>query len=682
MFGQERRDQAHGGFRPEIQGLRAIAVLAVMFYHAHLPGMSGGFIGVDVFFVISGYLICGLLHRELAATGRIALGRFWLRRARRLLPNAALTLLSVLVATALLRPANSYVPVASDVASAALSFANIRFAARAVGYFADDVHPSPVLHFWSLSVEEQFYIAWPLLLAALVALLGRQLIRWTPWLLAAICAVSFGLAQVVVEINQPLAFYHMEMRAWQLAAGGLLAALEPRLDGFARPLRIAAAWLGLAGVVAAATRLNGAMTYPGAWALLPTVSTLAILAAPMAERDWLSPTKLLGRQSLGWLGDRSYSLYLWHWPALVFTPLALPGVPFADATGLVIGSLMACVSYHWIERPLHHNAWPAASFWPQASMAVAAIALVLCGSAVLARPFWHQSRTAIAMTRLLQAAAKENGQNVADHCHLALDEAVQPACRYGAVGATRRAVLLGDSHASQWFPALDIAARSAGWQLQAWTKSSCPMIEIPVWYAPKRAEFTACDRWRSDVLASLINGERPDIVFLSNRLDYSGYLLDPVTRRVAIDQTAAQLWRIGYADVVRRLSEANIKVVLIRDTPRTLPTYADCLVDGGGARCDRSRSEAVAETPPEREVLRGIPDVALLDLSDRICTSKTCPLLREGRLIYRDSNHLAEPFAASLANAFAPYLAPGDSDPVTSSVSPFRGRLADVAGGP
>ena len=662
MRGELPAGTGHAGHRPDIQGLRALAVLAVVLYHAHLPGLPGGFAGVDIFFVLSGYLICGLLHRELGTAGTINLSQFWLRRARRLLPNACLTLLATLTASTVILPGYALPAVAGSVAAAALYAANLYFAAKANDYFADAEAPNPALHFWSLSLEEQFYIAWPLLLTAVARVMRRDAIWATAWLTGAVWVVSFALSVTAIRFDQPLAFYHGEMRAWELATGGLLALAMPMLMRLPWPARGAVGWLGLGGVVASLVWLDSAMRWPGALALLPTLSTAALLAAGGA-----GPARMLSLRPLQWLGDRSYSLYLWHWPALVLTAAALPQTPMAAPLGLAVGAACAFASYEWVEQPFRSGHWHGAPVWRTCALVATGIAAVLAGSLALQQPFWSRNAASAAITRELKTAANDHGRNYFDHCHLTLDEVRQPDCVYGAKGSPLRAALLGDSHASQWFAALDVAARKGGWRLDAWTKSSCPAIEAALWYPPRRAAFTACAAWREEVLVRLTGPDHPARVFLASRTDYEGYILDPETGALAGRARADTLWRAGFSSVIQRLRAAGIDVVVIRDTPKAAKTYADCLSSGRGGPCDRLRSQALAEPSPDVAVAGDIAGVRVLDLSDAICGASSCPLLRNGQVIYLDWNHLRASFAATLAGAFAPFL-PAATDPRVAAV--------------
>ena len=322
-------DQLTGSqrFRADIEGLRAVSILAVVFYHAQIPGFSGGFVGVDVFFVISGFLICNLLAQEIIETGRIDLVRFWARRARRLLPNASLTLVITLIVSSFIMPGYARALFGREVASAALYLSNYQFAAKAVDYFHFDDPLSPVMHFWSLNVEEQFYIVWPLTLLG-ASLVLRQNPRATSLiLLVTICLVSFTASAVLIRENQPLVFFHTETRCWELALGGLVASGSSRSVGLRSCSAIG--WLGLLVILASVASFNDAMTYPGPWALVPALATAAVLAAHETGRNTFSPASVLSALPFRWIGRRSYSWYLWHWPIIVFALALFPEFPYA-----------------------------------------------------------------------------------------------------------------------------------------------------------------------------------------------------------------------------------------------------------------------------------------------------------------------------------------------------------------
>ena len=341
-------------FRPDLEGLRAVAVILVLLYHAQVPWVSGGYVGVDVFFVLSGFLITGLLARELAATGRVDLPAFYARRARRLLPAASVTLLVTMVASALVLPPLRVPDVAGDTVAAAFYVSNMRFAIQATDYLGSALPPSPVLHFWSLGVEEQFYLFWPalLLFASGVAFRARRVsdgLRRLAIILAITFVLSLAISLWLTDVAQPWAFFSLPARAWELALGALLA-----LPAAGRwvPAR-AAPWLGWAGVVMVVLSglvLDEATKFPGVAALLPTMGSALVIAAglraaglspdaqataaspdaqadasPDAQADapprrnlrrFAVPAAVLGLAPLRFFGRISYSLYLWHWPIL------------------------------------------------------------------------------------------------------------------------------------------------------------------------------------------------------------------------------------------------------------------------------------------------------------------------------------------------------------------------------
>ena len=358
---EQRPDEPQ--FRPDLEGFRGIAILLVLLCHARLPGAEAGFIGVDVFFVLSGFLITGLLVDESQRTGRIRLGAFYGRRARRILPAAVVVLGSTLLAAQLVLSPLDLPRVADDAFAASLSVANVRFALDATNYFAPDA-ASPVLHFWSLGVEEQFYLLWPVLLL-LAARTRRPRLAMT-LLIAVLLVGSFLLSVVTTVTNGPWAYYLLPTRAWQLAAGGLLALAMPWFGRASRPFSALIGWLGLALLVAGLVVIGPMTEYPGLAALLPTLGAAGIIAS--GGRAGSPGRILLATPPLRWLGRISYSLYLWHWPILVLAPVALGlgASEFGPAEGdlalrlglVLVAVVLAAFTWRLVEEPFRRGRLP------------------------------------------------------------------------------------------------------------------------------------------------------------------------------------------------------------------------------------------------------------------------------------------------------------------------------------
>ncbi len=345
-------------FRPDLEGLRGVAILLVLLCHARVPGAGAGFVGVDVFFVLSGFLITGLLTGEAERTGRIGLRPFYARRARRILPAAIVVLASTLLAAQLVLSPLDVPRVADDVLAASLSVANVRFALGGIDYFAP-VTASPVLHYWSLAVEEQFYLLWPAMLLLATRVRRPRLAMFG--LMAAILAGSIVLCIALTATNGPWAYYSLPTRAWQLAAGGLLALAAPSLSRMPQPLASVVGWAGVGLLGASLVIIDPTTAYPGMIALLPTLAATALIASGGGAG---SPGRIvLGRAPLRWLGRISYSLYLWHWPILVLGPVAL-GVTDPDeigpdlvlAAGLVLLAVgLAALTWRIVEEPIRRG---------------------------------------------------------------------------------------------------------------------------------------------------------------------------------------------------------------------------------------------------------------------------------------------------------------------------------------
>ncbi len=390
------------GFRPDIEGLRGVAVSLVVLFHAGLLSeaatqLTGGFIGVDLFFVVSGFLITGLLIRERERTGRISFSRFYARRVRRILPAAAVVLLITIplangLVTLVERPS-----VMEDGASAALSIANIRFA-MTTDYF-NPVSYSPFLHFWSLGVEEQFYFVWPAILAIVAWKMPRV---GAAVALSVILVASFAASVMVTDTSAPTAFYMLPTRAWQLAAGGLLAVGSGSLDrlpaairSVAKTLLAFAGWTALAALVTAAIAIDSKSTpYPGMAALVPTVAGVLLIAS---GPEPIGPGVLLRLMPIRFLGKISYSLYLWHWPMLILGGLYLVGplgtLSTPQAVALAVLSVpVATVSWFFVEEPFRRGVIPL----PRPSRVVAAGVAAMLAIALVGTSFGFGAQSALA----------------------------------------------------------------------------------------------------------------------------------------------------------------------------------------------------------------------------------------------------------------------------------------------
>ncbi|BCJ42475.1 acyltransferase [Actinoplanes ianthinogenes] len=636
-------------FRPDLEGLRAVAVLLVVLGHAGVPFAAGGYVGVDVFFVISGFLITSLLSREAAESGRVSIRRFYARRALRLLPAAALVLVTTLLAARLWLPAIRLGELAKDALSAAGYVANLRFAVTGTDYLNADAPPSPFQHFWSLAVEEQFYLFWPLLL---------MLPRRKP-VLAGLVAASFAAAVVETGRSAPWAYFGPHTRAWELGAGALIAIFAPRLRS---------AWLGgagLAAILGAALWFDDGTAYPGFFALLPVAGAAAVLIGgfrPLAAR----PLQAVGRLSYGW--------YLWHWPVLLIAPAALgldPSVPLGLLLSVAALGL-AWVTYHLVENPLRHH--PRLRLRParalglgaglSGAVAATAVTIALLPHPVPAGATIRDLRTATARAadpyavithavrasrqirelpgNLAPALARVNADKArvwADGCHVEAPVTVAPAgCFYGDPTAATTVVLYGDSHAAQWFPALDRIAKRRHWRLVSLSKSSCSAADLRLWHDGLKREYTECAAFHASAVAR-IRALRPALVVIGSSFNYR-----PVDTRT----DEATQWRAAWQ---RTAAAVGGKVALIVDTPYFAERVPVCVARQARLkrvnRCGKNASAAL-RGPAQRIAVHGLTGVTVIDPVPWLCTD-FCPPIIGNVLAYRDSNHLTTTYAQTVA---------------------------------
>jgi peptidoglycan/LPS O-acetylase OafA/YrhL len=656
-------------FRSDIEGLRAVAVVLVLAFHAGIPGISGGYVGVDVFYVISGFLITGLLVDELERTGSLAFGAFYARRARRLLPMALLVLLAVTAGMLLFTPPVFRPQVRFDAISAALYYSNWQFALESVNYLTFGSAQNPILHYWSLSVEEQFYLVWPLLL--FVAIRFRRRARTsmrTRWgvLLAVVGISSLAYSLIATPAEPAIAYFATTTRVWEFAAGAAVALLTPRLLGAPRIAALAAGVAGLAAVIVSAVVYSPITEFPGSAAIAPVAGSALVIAAGLAA-PLSGVGALLSLPPLRYVGRISYSLYLWHWPCLVFARTAHWAPPdgqigwLATAVALGIAFALAVVTHTLVETPMRHASWLAASRGRTALAAslatVALVSLAVAGGA-LSIPGAAATAAVAAPPATTPIAAQSSTPYAALHgCHVGYStKAPARQCVFGDVRARRTVVLLGDSHAAQWFPALVEIAVREHFRLVSWTKSGCPFAPgVHIFLPAIGRDYSECRAWQTRVIQELSELRRPSIVIVGRTSTYLPQVLGSDGDQIDSEQAPA-IWGAGMARAVTALRHHAARVVVLRDTPQAPFNVPACISwdPSSASRCDFPRAPDgladSAEYTAERKA--GVPADVYANPTAAACPAVLCRAVVGGEITYRDDNHLTAAYVATRWRAF------------------------------
>ncbi len=697
------------GHRNDIQGLRAIAVLLVVLNHAGVSVFGGGYVGVDVFFVLSGFLITGLLLAKAGEPRRDSLLDFYARRARRILPAAALTLVATDLAAYLLLNFVRAKQVLEDSFSASLFTANIHFANQGTDYFAQNQPPSPIQHFWSLAVEEQFYVVWPLLLSLVlfgIAWRRRRSRRHAPpvareiterrrrRLLVVVAVIALGsLAWSIHDTDtHPItAYFSTFARAWELALGAAVAIAAAKLKDLPAGWRAGLGWLGLAGVGVAAVSFSSGTPFPGYAALLPTVGAALIIVAGLgAEPARFGVGRWLGTAPLRYVGDRSYTFYLWHWPFLI---LALQREGHALSLGVKLLLLLAAfalsiVTYGLFENPIRRRRWASPShallLWPASVLAVVIVAGVgidrldvkASQLANAGGPQYPGLASASSQTGATTAGSSAQfvssggsgalpavvasvkaslrgapipaalvppvGSLLADHydpplgCAPAESESTSKICRLGDPSATRTLVVMGDSHAQMWMPAILQMAKQDRWAVLPITKSSCTPT---AWYYPAES-YPACSQWYTWA-GQQIRRLHPDVTLIAG--DFSTLAIG---RAGAISN--------GLSDFVQELTGVSGHVLVLSDAPQLGQQPTDCLLASGATmgRCSTTL------TPDQQTVRADIATAAqgagaqYIDTVGWFCYQSRCPMVLGHFIAYRDEGHVSVAYVTELAPQF------------------------------
>jgi peptidoglycan/LPS O-acetylase OafA/YrhL len=638
---------ASGSFRPDIEGLRALAVSGVIAFHFGMTGLPGGFVGVDIFFVISGYLITRHLQQEIAKSGTVDLWRFYARRARRLLPASLFVILTTLLfGYFILSPSEQQFYSKGSLFASAYMI-NLWLIRWTVDYFATDASNNPFIHFWSLSVEEQFYLAWPALLLLFARLRPGKGGLFV--LLAVVAAISFAFCWRMTAISPPWAFYFSPLRAWEFAFGGLASMALPQEWATRFRFSPVLGWLGVFLIAAAYLTVSEDIAFPGSIALVPVLGTVMVLLSGAHESS-AGPKSLLALRPFQEIGKLSYSLYLWHWPVIVYAGILEPELTIVDRLlCLAVTLVLSLFSYHFIENPVRHNGWLAAR--TSRSLGLAALltgtgATLAYGSAALA----SYSLDGV-QQRILQGAERKSAAREFDSACVLEREAVQPkACAFGAANPKKTIVLFGDSHADHWSTPFKKIAENNGWRLVTYLKSSCPAADVSPWNAVLMRNYDECDQWRKLVFREIAS-LRPDVVILSQySSSYVQNDINHTTRPMALHD-----WTAGIRRSIETLESAGSEVVLLRDVPVHKAYLDKCVAralwqERSPSVCDTPRGEAVEEMIPaaEREVAQAAK-ADYVDLVDLFCNEAVCPAVIDGKLTFRDRHHIATPYAESLA---------------------------------
>ncbi|WP_255557512.1 acyltransferase family protein [Modestobacter sp. L9-4] len=659
--------------RTDIQGLRAVAVLLVVLYHANVPGVTGGYVGVDVFFVISGYLITSALSAEAERDGRISFGRFYGRRMRRLLPAAVIVMVFSVVMARVFLPVTQAQSVMTDVFYAAVYGINYHLAFEGVQYQNATAPPSPLQHFWSLSVEEQFYVVWPLLIA-LCLLVGRRR-HFRRLMVGAIALISAGtfLASVVqTPQDTSLSYFSIHTRAWELGAGALLALLAHRLV-MPQGVRAVLAWSGTAAIVATAFLYTDRTLYPGWAAAVPVAGAAALLAAgTLGEVPSLQ--RVLGHGAMQYMGKVSYAWYLWHWPMLILLPAWVGGeLGWGYQVEIVFLAFWAAVLTYFLENAAARHSltlrgWLAAGTAMSAVAAGTAFVLLLSlpnlvgtgearqAVALRTADLTEVSRTIDAsagitalpsnLTPALGVARDDLPSSSADGCHLDFLETEQGECLFGDPQGARTMVLIGDSHAQQWLAPLEEQARANGYRLYSFTKSACPIAQMgPVYSDQLKRTYTECSTWRA-AIQERVRTLDPDLI-VSSQSD-----------QVVWSSMTDDEWGQATVDGLRAMAGADSRIVYMQDTPYVGDDPLACLQEhlADASQCAVPVSGAFAFFPDRHTAVHAAVDRAGYQFVDTLpffCT-QTCPAVVENMTVRRDNGHVTNTYAAWLAPMLAP----------------------------
>lgn len=643
--------------RLDLQGLRAIAVSVVVFAHAGVAGFSGGYVGVDIFFILSGFLITGALYKEFRANGKLNILGFYSRRLKRLLPAMAFMITITLVAAFVLLPEFQAKAQIGSAPFASLWLSNFYFTFAELDYFNELGQKDLFLHTWSLGVEEQFYLLWPLLFLLLVRFEQQRLSERydvSQRLIAGLCLVfvlSMALSLYWTEENPPLAFYQMPSRAWQFALGGLLffMASQARRISNRRVVAFSGFLLlisGLMGISLCVYIYTDQMSYPGWAAAAPSFGAAFVILGGSLVSETSNPLSL---KPLVWLGNRSYSLYLWHWPVLLLVEAVYGNVTGGLVVAVIaISLLLTEVTHRLVELPFWKGSL--SHYKPKTTVQFSTLVMLLA----LLGSFNAARQPLVNGVDRSKYASQESRYDVPIIYRMPCDawyehDKVEP-CVFGPKDPQKTVILLGDSIGAQWFSLVAFAYLERDWRMVVLTKSACPMVDHSYFYDRIKQVFSVCDSWRDKVLAR-ISEWNPEVVVVGSASSY-GF--------------SDEEWISGSQRVWEKLQGDGAQIVVVPGIPALTMNAPACIsreIQKGTAdlaeacSSDQSGDVAYGVSRLLKTAAADMEGVDVLDLNSWVCPSRTCSAIADdGVVVYRDNKHLTNSFVSMIAPQIAPQL--------------------------
>ncbi|MCL7746772.1 acyltransferase family protein [Halalkalibacter alkaliphilus] len=646
-------------FRPELEGIRAVAALLVAIYHIWLGSVSGG---VDVFFIVSGYLITTLLLSKMEKVGSVNVFEYILGLARRLFPLAFTVILVTTIGSILILPHAQWGETIPQLFASALYYQNWQLAHNAVDYLAQNNEASPFQHYWALSIQGQFYLLWPFII--FISFFIAKKVLKTParkTLLAVLLTIftaSLSYSVYITTVNQPWAYFDTFARVWEFSLGGILALLIPYLS-FNKAISFILGWFGLTIILLTGILLPVSTVFPGYAALLPTTGVIFVIIAAEGGSKF-GVEKLLGSKPLSFLGNFSYGLYLWHWPILVFyyDYFRTDTVSIVGGIAIIIASItLSIVSVKIIESPVRNMNVKQSKVKLSAILVSFLVPVLVAGTAwsvhvansqsldgyhsikdypgaqsifygIEPTPGLEPLPNAVQAKAHLPTFYNEEELN----CYSGLNDPKVTLCSYGELENPDYTIaLVGGSHSGHWFPALEEMSERLNIRIDVYNKDGCRFSDDDF----DGILNESCMEWNENVLDPLTS-DPPDFVF--------------TTANVNRGDTVP----LGYLNQWKKM-EGITEVIAIRDNPRMEDDIPLC-VEVNPDECSVPRQDALSDIPPW-ENTEGIPsNVFFIDLSDYFCPEGTCEAVIGNVLIYRDNHHLSTLYSETLGPVLEDYM--------------------------